>query len=680
MDRQSIAPQILQITLLGTVRFTYGNTVLTNLNSDRLRSLLSYLVLNSGKPLPRSRLASLFWPDSTDTQARTNLRRELHYLRQILPNGDQFLQVDSKVLWWRSTAPFTLDVVEFEQAVAQAESAEQSADFKTVRMALERATVLYQGDLLPDCSDEWILPEKERLRQIYSRVLQWLVRLLKRQGEIHPAMRYAQRWLQVDALNEAAYCELMHLSALSGDRAGALHLYYRCMTTLRDELGIDPSPTIRALYDRLLNQGDSEEVPAWSAERSTTLQPSLPLVGRDREFTALRQWLATADKTTAANLLLLTGEAGIGKTRLLEALATEVNAANGQVLWGCGFAAEMRRPYGAWIDALRSVRDWCHPLSELSLRLSQEGTGQNGASDRAQLFDAVVDGLAQMASERSLTVVILDDIQWLDAASIALLHYAIRLLPHTSIRFVCAARLQELTANLAALTFIQALQQRQQTLELGLLQRSHLSQLAQTVQAEIDADQLFLASGGNPLFALEIVDAVRCRIPYSDRLQGLIRARLQQLSQPACDLLPWAAALGQSFNPTIVAQAIECPLTALLTGLEDLEHQGIIRPSATSADEIGYVFVHDVVRQVVYQQLSEPRRRLMHAQIARILTTLSAHDPTLARDVAYHVCLSRATSQQDTTDFTGARILLEQSWNGPQAERINSQTSEVGIL
>ncbi|MFE1747816.1 hypothetical protein [Coleofasciculus sp. H7-2] len=109
----------LQVILLGGFRLTYGEKPLTDVSAERSQSLLAYLVLHSGTPQPRQRLASLFWADSTDEQARTNLRRELHHLRRVLPDADRFIEVDPKTLQWRSDAPFTLDVAQFERVVAR---------------------------------------------------------------------------------------------------------------------------------------------------------------------------------------------------------------------------------------------------------------------------------------------------------------------------------------------------------------------------------------------------------------------------------------------------------------------------------------------------------------------------------------------------------------------------------
>src|SRR5512135_1769497 len=145
----------LHIHLLGDFQLMLGEQVITSVISPRVQSLLAYLVLHSQTPLSRQRLAFLFWPDSTEDQARTNLRQTLHLLRQALPDSSHFFQSDGQMVQWLPNSPFTLDVAEFEEAIQQAESA----------MALQQAVGLYQGELLAGWYDDWVLPERERLQQ-----------------------------------------------------------------------------------------------------------------------------------------------------------------------------------------------------------------------------------------------------------------------------------------------------------------------------------------------------------------------------------------------------------------------------------------------------------------------------------------------------------------------------------
>lgn len=311
----------LNIRLFGGFSLTYGDQPLVGINTLRSQALLSYLVLHRQTPQSRSSIAFHLWTDSTDTQARTNLRKELYNLRQNLPEADHFLQIDSKTLQWSPTASFTLDVMEFENAIKENQ--------------FEPAIALYRGELLPDCEDEWIVSERDRLQQLYVRALKQLIEHLQEKQDYRLALNHAQQLLRIDSLNESTYCTLMQLHHLSGDRSSALQTYYRCMTVLRDELGIDPSSTTRNFYESLLNETDV----SLSAQLEAALQNQVDwgespdiknFYGRTKELTQLQQWIVCSQ---ACRLVALLGMGGIGKTALAAKLAQQIQPQFEFVIW-----------------------------------------------------------------------------------------------------------------------------------------------------------------------------------------------------------------------------------------------------------------------------------------------------------------------------------------------------------
>ena len=242
----------LHIKLLGTFLITSDRIPMTSIDMPRLQSLLAYLVQHQGVPQSRTWLASLLWPDSTEEQAHTNLRNLLYKLRQALPESDRYLSVDRHTILWQSDGSWTLDVLDFEQAVARAEQAEQEDNHAALRLALEQAVELYRGDLLPDCYDEWILPERDRLSQLFLDVLEWLLCLREQEGDYQGAIRIAQRLQREDPLQEATYRHLMRLYAASGNRAAAVRTYQRCVAVLERELAVEPGPATRQVYVQLI--------------------------------------------------------------------------------------------------------------------------------------------------------------------------------------------------------------------------------------------------------------------------------------------------------------------------------------------------------------------------------------------------------------------------------------------
>jgi DNA-binding SARP family transcriptional activator len=174
----------LNIQLLGKFRVVHGDTTITALYSRGVQSLFAWLVLHAGIPYPRAHLAFLFWPDSSESQARTNLRKAIHQLQQVLPDLDCFLASAGTVLYWRADAPYTLDVAEFEAAVRSA----------ATPAAVAHAIALYRGDLLPSCYDDWIIPKRERLQQTFTNLLERGIVHFEASGDYATAIHYAQ-WL-----------------------------------------------------------------------------------------------------------------------------------------------------------------------------------------------------------------------------------------------------------------------------------------------------------------------------------------------------------------------------------------------------------------------------------------------------------------------------------------------------
>ena len=236
----------------------YRGEPVADLTSQPLRSLLAYLVLHPESAHPRQQLAYLLWPASSESQARTNLRKWLHLLRRALPDSDQFLDVSSRAIRWRSDAPFALDVASFEMLTKSATQAQERDELATAKSTLEQALALYQGDLLPGWYEDWVLARREALQQKLVQSLDQLGHLSEAEGDYQAAIAHAQHLLHVDPLYEAAYRNLMRLFAQTGDRTHALRAYQTCADILMRELGVEPDAPTTSLYESLLK---TETVP-----------------------------------------------------------------------------------------------------------------------------------------------------------------------------------------------------------------------------------------------------------------------------------------------------------------------------------------------------------------------------------------------------------------------------------
>jgi predicted ATPase len=332
------------------------------------------------------------------------------------------------------------------------------------------------------------------------------------------------------------------------------------------------------------------------------------------------------------------------------------------VLRGRAFEAEMVRPYGAWIDALRALSadavgdDLRADLAALRPDL---GAGRESA-DRERLFDAVARLLARL-SENAPLLLVLDDLHWIDEASVALLSFVARAPLGGRVILAAGARPGELSDNSAALRLTRALarDRRLRTVELQPLGADDTLALARAIDPSIlpeGAEGVFTESAGNPLFTLELARARLAGGDPAQSLDALIGDRLERLEPRARELLPFAAALGRSFGPELLERSSGVAAAELIAGVETLERGGILR---ASDDGARYDFVHDLVRNAAYRRLSMPRRRLVHGQIARALALLPDEDGALASDLAHHAGLAGAHEVATRACVTAAERALK---------------------
>lgn len=619
----------LRIQLLGNFKLAYDDTPMTAVNSPRLQSLLAYLVLHRDAPQARHHLAFLLWPDSSESQARTNLRYLLHQLRRALPKPDQFLQLEGPTLQWRADAPFTLDVADYESALAQADQGEKAAALAQVRLGLERAVALYRGDLLPSCYDDWVLPERERLRQLFIGALERLIALLENQREYPSAIKHAETLLRHDPLNEAAYRDLMRLYALSGDRAGALRVYHTCATTLQRELAVEPSVSTREAYERLLEMN----VPTASLEATPpTLVAEMPLVGRTQEWARLQTVWRTAS-VGRAHLVLLSGEVGIGKTRLAEGLLQWADRQGIFTASARCYAAQSVltfMPVVTWLrarplPALEQV--WLTEVARLLPEILVDHPGWLAPDpvaepwQRQRLFEALVRAL--LSSQPLL--LLLDDLQWCDRDTLEWLDYLLHHEPRARLLIVGTLRPEEVNVEPPLDTLLTALRNSGQLTEIELkpLTEAESVSLAASVAgqplAPDRASALYRETEGNPLFVVETVRAElskeagpRTGANLPPTVQAVINARLAQLSPAARELVNVAATIGREFNFGVLARASDAGEDMLVRSLDELWHRRIVREQGMDA----YDFSHDKIRDVAYAALSQARRRLLHARVA----------------------------------------------------------------
>jgi len=629
-----------QIRLLGELEVVRDGRPVPLPASKKTRALLGYLAVEPRGTL-RERLCELLWEGPDDPRAQ--LRWSLSKLRPLLAGVE--LRADRERVEL-CAGEGDVDLRAVEGAVGREIG---SAPLDSLRAAAAR----FRGELLdgldlPGCYryQAWLEGRREAARALRVEILQALCERLS--GEPEQALEHARAWVAAEPLAESAHAQVVrHLGAL-GRRQEAMRQIDACRELLARELGAEPSGPLERARHELNARPRATAVEVAAPSRARPVEASapgggaqLPFVGRAAELRTIEALIAAAAAGRLGELLLVTGDAGVGKTRLFAELTARVAAAGGRVLAGRAFEAEMVRPYGAWIDALRAL-----PAAAVDAGLRADLAplrpdlgAAHADADRGRLFTAVARLLAKEA-ERAPLVVVLDDLHWIDESSAALLSSVARAELGGRVILAAGARAGELSDNAAALKLIRALgrDRRLRTVELGPLEREDITALTRGVDAGVDSSRVFAESAGNPLFALELARAGRDG-DASLGLDALIAERLERLEPRARELLPFAAALGRSFSPELLDRASGVPAAELLAAVETLERGGILR---SSDDGARYDFVHDLVRNAAYRRLSLPRRRLVHGQIARAMEPLADEDGALASDLAHHAALAGA--------------------------------------
>ncbi len=657
----------LYIQLLGDFQLLADDELVPGLHQARLQSCLAYLLRHCQAPHSRRRLAFLFWPNSTEKQAQTNLRKLLHHLRNRLPHAERFLQNDAQTVWWTPDAPFTLDAAEFEQKITQAQSAGERGDGPEKITLLTEAVALYRGEFLRGCYDDWVLAEREALHQQCLGALEQLIAWLEAARDYPTAIRYGHRLLALDPLHEVGYQRLMRLYALHGDRAGALRIYHTCAEQLANELNVEPSVATQELYARLLQQ----EPPPLHPVRLPQRAGSTRLVGRGAEWRRLQgAWrLATNVATNARpHFVLVAGEAGIGKTRLVEELRDWAVQQGVTTTYARAYAAAGSLAYAPVIDWLgaepfqRALTQldavWRSELARLLPDLLVQDPTLPAPKplterwQRQRLFDALTRLIRLTPSPLLLA---LDDLQWCDVETLEWLQYLLHKLSEqpdrtstqTHLMVVGTVRAEELDADHPLQPLLLELRRSGQVTEiaLGPLDAETSATLAmQAADRTLDRDtvhQIVQASEGSPLFVVEMVRSTTWgaeagtsaaithfethradSLSLPPKVQAVIQYRLEQLSAPARELAMLAAVIGRSFTFAVLAQASDATEDALVQALDELWQRRIVREQGGDA----YDFSHDRIRETTYATISPPRQRQLHRRVAQAMEQIHGVD------------------------------------------------------
>src|SRR6266849_3265521 len=449
---------ILQIALLGSPEVHHLNRRLT-FCERKVLALLAYLAAEGGMH-ERQKLTRLLWPESDMAHGRTALRITLLHLRHLLeedatPERESHLLITHDTLGLDLTSDVELDLHALETAwklvrVLPAPEAVQGEVRRTLIARLQHAAALYRGGFLQDFTlrdtidfDNWVCMQQGYWYQRIEQVFDWLSRLQSAEGALEQAIETVERWRCFDPLNEDISLRLMQLQFATGNRIGALKTYETCVEVLMTELSAKPSPKLVALAEVLRNASPPRGAHSGAGRRTSTERPLLdvPFVGRGAEFSRLMTLYEQASNGQA-QVVLLEGEAGIGKTRLAASFLDWVRTQGADVLEGRTFQTSQCLSYQPLLKALRARLEQEHDLREL---LSDPWLAElsgllpdlrerypdlppptiDGAFASSRLFEALARLSHALASQAPL-LMFADDMQWTDGATLDVFQYLAR--------------------------------------------------------------------------------------------------------------------------------------------------------------------------------------------------------------------------------------------------------------
>ena len=609
--------------------------------SARAVALVGFLVVHAGSPQTRQRIAGLFWPDSTDAQALTNLRRELHYLRQVL--GDEpSLVVTPRGLCWRDTETCRVDVRTFDVEGQAALAAAAADDDEGILAHATRAIAEYRGDFLPGGYDDWLLETRAALERRCVDLCDLICETRVRTGNLAGAVDAARRRIQLQPLEEVGYRTLMRLQADLGDRAGALSTYHHCASVLDRELGVVPDPATRQALQDLMARVDpaGAKLPAVQPVVGRSGLAAAQIVGRSAELGLLRDLWRTA-AAGRPSLALVRGGAGVGKTRLVAEVAEFARLQGALVASTQCFGTPGRlalAPVADWLrnPAVQSATTTLDPAWRAEVdRLvpSGAGRGEPGPGLRA-MVDAwqrhrFFEGLARalIGAGRPMLLV-LDNLQWCDQETLAFLTFCLGLDPGAQILVAGTLRADNPAEDPELADWAVRMRASGLLTELSLnpLEAADTARLAEAISgrhlAEAETNLLQATTGGFPLYVVEAVrgsvDLGGSRLPVGD-LTAVLRNRLDQVSADAREVAGLAAAVGANFTLDLLTEASDLDAAVVVEAVDELWRRRIMREFRE-----GYDFSHDLLRETAYTQVSPPRRWLLHRRIAQGLELLHA--------------------------------------------------------
>jgi DNA-binding SARP family transcriptional activator len=663
----------MRIYLLGTFEIKGERDVLATSawRSQQNRTLLKILLLNRRHVVTTDQLLDLLWPDEEPEVTRPRLYVRISQIRRMLDpeNSQAYIRSVDGGYRFDPEPVVWIDVDALESAAARGRSAQEAGAREGAIAAYEEARRLYRGDLLEeDRYAEWTFAERERLAERYLTLLTELAEAYAQQGRYRRAISLYHRILERDPYREAVFVRLMLAYYYAGERVQALRAFERCRRVLTEDLDVAPLPATEALAEQIRTGT------LWAAEAFPRYPPPAyqgrlfeipyslghtPFVGREREYA----WLVARWQEARPGLVLVEGEAGVGKTRLVEEALGFAVSEGARPLRARPLREGTEAPYAPLIEALRPLwrggwaaelppaqREVLEVLFAPSRRSPARPLSSGEGRSPHRVEDALVRWLEVELPPEGLLFV--DDAPRLDSASLALIPRLAR-----SVTVVATARTEELLPDHPLRRVFHGLAREgyADSLGLGRLPDTVVAALIRRLAQEelpLLAQALMQRTGGNPLFLVAALQALfeegvlhvgadghwsstALEVAVPSSVRAMVEERLQRLDREQRHVFDAVAVIGQDFDFALLQEVVGLEEAPLFNTLDALLGLGlVVEPRARTRGE--FAPSHDVYVEVAQETLPRVRWRRLHGRVGDALQALHADDPACSARLAFH--------------------------------------------
>ena len=608
-----------------------------DLGTPKQRAVLALLLLNRGRVVSTDRLIDAVWGSEAPAGVLAGLQAYVSNLRRLLRDGPGapppiLRRAPGYVI---EVPAEQVDVAAFADAALAARAAIGSEAWSDAAAHAERALKGWGGELLEDLAGQpWLATETGGLVELRTECREALITAQLALGSVTPAVAGARALHDEHPLRDrAAWLHVMalHRAGRSSEALDALRVHVR---RLDDELGLEPGAELRDLQVAVLRHDpalaawprspgwtgatplesppepvDPEEVAA-SREAATT-----PLVGRDRELEVIDAALADV-RGGQVRWLLLTGEAGIGKTSLAEEAMTRVRAVGGREAWA-------RCPEDEGTPAWWPVRQLVRALGADPDAVLLPSSGADVDAARFAVQERVAALLQDAARPGAPLGVVVDDVQWADPASAWWLAFLIGTLRRVPVLFVLTLRDGEDPTRVGPVLAALARTDGRRELAVGPLAPAAVAELAGQIAGtpldEQEADALSARTGGNALFVAEyarLSPDQRRRGDLPRAVRAVVGRRLEALDAEVLEVLRAAAVIGDEVDVALLSATLGLGADELADALDAAADEHVI---VTTPDAGGYAFAHGLIRDEILAGLPASRRQRLHGRVAAVL-------------------------------------------------------------